>query len=165
MVNFMKKVITLVVSLALMMSISTTAFAEDLSAGNGETEIKTHVYSHYNISIPAVIDLRNGESGQVTISDANIESNYSVNVYVTNTEDFGGILLKHSNGMETINCSFMNIETNMLANGENPLVSFNDSDIEQGTATKYFEIQADTYGTPGDYTGTMQYSFECQPNN
>jgi len=44
----MKKVITLVVSLALMMSISTTAFAEDLSAGNGETEIKQNGF--YNIT-------------------------------------------------------------------------------------------------------------------
>lgn len=161
----MKKLIAIIMAMVLMLSISVTAFAaEDLSAGSGETEIKSHVYSHYSITIPATIDLCNGEIGQVTISDAMIEDNYSVKVFVTNTEQFGGILLKHSNGTDSINCSLLNIENNMLANSENPLVSFANSDIEQGTATKYFDIQVENYGTPGDYSGIMQYSFECLPN-
>lgn len=162
----MKKLIAIIMAMVLMLSISVTAFAaQDLSAGSGDAEIKAHIYSHYTISIPAVIDLSKGDIGQVTIENAMIEDNYSVNVFVTNTEQFGGISLKHSNGIDSVNCSFLNINNNMLANTENPLVSFEKSDLQQGTATKYFGIQAENYGMPGDYTGTMQYSFECQPNN
>ncbi len=162
----MKKLIAIIMAMVLMLSISVTAFAaEDLSAGSGETEIKSHVYSHYSITIPATIDLCNGEIGQVTISDAMIEDNYSVKVFVTNIEEFGGIKLAHTNGTYSINCSLLNTENNMLANLENPLVSFENSDLQQGVSTKYFDIQAENYGMPGDYTGIMQYSFECQPNN
>ncbi len=161
----MKKLIASILAMVVMASVSVTAFAaEDLSAGSGESEIKTHVYSHYSITIPAVIDLQNGEVGQVTISDAMVEDNYSVKVFVTNTEEFGGISLTHSNGTDSINCSLLNIENNMLANTENPLVSFGNADLQQGTATKYFDIQAENYGMPGDYSGIMQYSFECTPN-
>ena len=93
-----------------------------------------------------------------------VEDNYCVKVFVTNTEEFGGISLTHSNGTDSINCSLLNIENNMLANTENPLVSFGNADLHQGTATKYFDIQAENYGMPGDYSGIMQYSFECTPN-
>lgn len=161
----MKKLIAIILAMVMTFSVSVTAFAaEDLSAGSGESEIKTHVYSHYSITIPAVIDLRNGEIGQVTISDAMVEDNYNVKVFVTNTAEFGGIVLTHSNGTATINCSLLNIENNMLANTDNPLVSFGNADLQQGTSTKYFDIQADNYGMPGDYSGIMQYSFECTPN-
>lgn len=59
MVKIMKKVIAMLAAIVLMMSVTVTAFAEDLSAGNGESEIRTHIYSSYNITIPAVIDLAN----------------------------------------------------------------------------------------------------------
>lgn len=160
----MKKVIAIIMSLILILSVSVTAFAEDLSAGNGESEIKAHVYSQYTISIPAVIDLRNGDIGQVTIDNAMIEDGYAVKVFV-NVEDFGGIRLVHTNGTDSIHCNFSNTENGMVANSENPLVTFVNGDLQQGTATKYFNVQAENYGTPGDYTGTMQYSFECQPNS
>lgn len=69
-----------------------------------------------------------------------VEDNYSVKVFVTKTEEFGGISLTHSNGTDSINCSLLNIENNMLVNAENPLVSFRNTDLQQGTATKYFSI-------------------------
>ncbi len=87
----MKKLIVSILAMVVMASVSVTAFAaEDLSAGSGESEIKTHVYSHYSVTISDVIDLQNGDVGQVTISDAMVEDNYSVKVFVTNTEEFGG---------------------------------------------------------------------------
>lgn len=152
-------------ALAFMASISVTAFAaEDMYAGNGETQIKAHVYSRYSISIPATIDLRNGDMGEVTISDADIEDGYSVKIFLTNATSPNGITLTHTNGMSTIECSIFNIEENTIATENIPIVSFTDSDIEQGTGTKYFSLQPETFGKAGDYSGTMQYRFECLPN-
>ena len=161
----MKKAIALITTIVLMMSVSATAFAEDLSAGNGETEIRTHIYSSYNITIPAVIDLANGNTADVQLNNAMLEDGYSIKVYVTNTADFGGIRLMHENGRDSIQCTLQNIETNMIANAQNPLVTFQNTDIVESSAIKYFEITADSIGIPGNYSGTMQYSFECQPNN
>lgn len=161
----MKKIISMIIALAFIASISVTAFAaEDMYAGNGETQIQAHVYSRYSISIPATIDLRNGDMGEVTISDADIEDDYSVKVFLTNATSPNGITLTHTNGMSTIECSIINIEENTIANENIPIVSFTNSDIEQGTGIKYFSLQPENYGKAGDYNGTMQYRFECLPN-
>lgn len=160
----MKKVISMILALILMASVSVTAFAEDLSAGGGETEIQAHIYSHYTISIPEIIDLRNGDMGEVTISDADIEDGYSVKVFLSNATSPNGITLTHTNGISTIVCSIINIEENTIATENIPIVSFANSDIEQRAGTKYFSLQPETFGKAGDYSGIMQYSFECLPN-
>ena len=64
----MKKILALCLSIVMLLSLSTTVFAAeywDESAGNGQTEIKAHIYSSYTITIPATIDLSNGEQGEV----------------------------------------------------------------------------------------------------
>lgn len=64
----MKKIIALCMSIVMLLSLSTTAFAAeywDESAGSGESQVYAHIYSSYSISIPATIDLRNGEQGAV----------------------------------------------------------------------------------------------------
>ena len=145
----------MILALILTASVSVTAFAEDLSAGSGEIEIQAHIYSHYTISIPEIIDLRNGDMGEVTISDADIEDGYSVKVFLTNATSPNGITLTHTNGISTIECSIINIEENTIATENIPIVSFANSDI------KYFSLQPETFGKAGDYIGTMQYRFEC----
>lgn len=40
--------------------------------------------------ITLISNKENGDVGQVAISDAMVEDNYSVKVFVTNTEEFGG---------------------------------------------------------------------------
>ena len=76
-----------------------------------------------------------------------------------------GISLMHTNGISTVECMLTNIELNMQANETTPLVSFKLSDIPQdsSTAIKYFELTPEKYGMPGDYSGTLQYRFVCEP--
>ena len=161
----MKKLIAFIMAMALFCSISVTAFAEDSSAGNGQSEIRTHIYSSYNITIPAVIDLANGNRADVELTNAMLEDGYAINVYLSDTEPSGGIRLMHTNGIDSIECTFSNIESNMMASNVNPLVTFNKSDIVESTSTKQFEINAETMGIPGNYTGIMNYTFECSPIN
>ena len=52
----MKKILALCLSVVMLLSLSTTAFAAEMwdeSAGSGETEVYAHIYSSYFISIPA----------------------------------------------------------------------------------------------------------------
>lgn len=163
----MKKILALCLSIIILLSLSTTAFAAeywDESAGSGETTITGHIYSSYQITIPATISL-DYEFTQcpVTISQSNIENGYAVNVYVTNLEN-GAIRLELDNANESIYCHLTNEDGYGLTGDNTLLVSFQQSDITNGdSTTKYFTLTYDKMGLPGDYSGVMQYSFDCSP--
>lgn len=163
----MKKILALCLSFVLLLSLSTTAFAAepwDESAGSGETTITGHIYSSYQISIPATIALEYEYTQcPVTISQCNIENGYAVNVYVTNLED-SSIILRRGNDNESIRCYLTNADGYGLSGDNTRLVSFQQSDIVNGdSVTKYFTMSYDKMGLPGDYSGIMQYSFCCEP--
>lgn len=163
----MKKILALCLSIIMVLSLSTTALAAeywDESAGNGETEVHAHIYSSYSISIPATINLSNGEQGAVTLSDANIEEGYAVNVYCTNIHE-NGIRLQHINdATSSVVCVLTDVDNSIQYTSETPLVTFVQKDFENGEITKYFGMHImDNIGKAGEYVGTMQYSFECTP--
>ncbi len=162
----MKKLLALCLTIILLANCAITAFAyEDSCAGSGETEILAHLYSTYSISIPATIDLTTGTTGEVTIIDANIESGYKVDVFATNLNQSGAVSLTHiTDSTSKIDCILTNIELNMCASSEVPLVTFYDTEFTTySTATKYFELLVAPFGLAGQYTGTMTYSFSCSP--
>lgn len=163
----MKKILALCLSIVMLLSFSTTAFAAeywDESAGSGETEVYAHIYSSYSISIPATIDLRNGEQGEITLTDANIEEGYEVNVYCTNIFE-NGIRLYHTVDSNIgITCVITNVENTIQYNSETPLATFVQNDFANGAITKYFGLHLmDNISKAGDYVGVMEYSFECSP--
>lgn len=165
----MKKILALCLSFVMLLSLSTTAFAAeqwDESAGNGEATITGHIYSRYEISIPATITLEYEYTQcPVTISQCNIENGYAVNVYCTNITNDNTIRLEHvSISGEGINCYLTN-SSGYAVGVDNPLLaSFQQSDITNGdSVTKYFTMSYDKWGMPGDYSGIMQYSFCCEP--
>lgn len=163
----MKKILALCLSFVLLFSLSTTAFAAewwDESAGSGETTITGHIYSSYQISIPATIALEYEYTQcPVTISQCNIENGYAVNVYCTNLVD-SSIVLQRGNDNESIRGYLTNSEGYSVSNDNPLIVSFQQSDITNGdSTTKYFTMSYDKMGLPGDYSGLMQYSFCCEP--
>lgn len=161
----MKKLIAICLSLVLFATCTTTAFAmEDTSAGSGEVQISAHIYSSYTITMPAMIDIEMGSQGAVTITDANIESGYKVDVFVTNADFEGDITLTHTNGVATIDCGLISAEDGGRVSEEKPLVSFRDTEVDSyGTLMKYFGLEVMPFGTAGYYYGTMTYSFSCNP--
>lgn len=163
----MKKILALCLSIVMLLSLSTTAFAAeywDESAGSGETEVYAHIYSSYTISIPATIDLRNGEQGAVTLTYANIEDGYEVNVYCTNISE-NGIPLYHVDGTPgSITCVITDSENMYNYSSNDPIATFVQSDFANGEITKYFGMHLmDNIGKAGDYVGVMEYFFECSP--
>lgn len=163
----MKKIIAICLSIVMLLSFSTTAFATeywDESAGSGETEVYAHIYSSYSISIPATIDLRNGEQGAVTLTYANIEDGYEVNVYCTNFSENGIKLYHVDDAGISIDCIISDTEFSYNYDCNTPLATFVQSDFSNGEITKYFGMQImNDISKAGDYVGVMEYSFECSP--
>lgn len=160
----MRKAVSIILALALIASFTSMVYADDLSAGSGETEITAHIYSAYTITIPATINLDYGENGEVTISNANLENGYSVYVYLTNGNAEGYVPLTHTDGASTIYGRVV-FGAGEFANSNTPFASFTSDEVAgQESVTKYFNFQVDNYdGAPGIYTGTMTYSFCCEP--
>ncbi len=73
----MKKIISMILAVVMLACVSTTAFAFDGASGS---DVVTHVYSHYNITIPATINVTVDSASTVTISNAYIEDGYKVEV-------------------------------------------------------------------------------------
>lgn len=167
--KIMKKIFALVLSIVMILSCSVTAFAyEDTYAGSGELEITGHIYSHYNITIPATINIKDTPICEVTVNDGYIEEGYSLDVFVTNLNDSGFLSLKHvTDQYASAECSVLRYEGDSTVNvttPNEPIVSFTASDFPSGTScVKYFGLEMSQWGTPGDYTGTMKYSFSCNP--
>lgn len=163
----MKKILALCISVIMLLSLSTTAFAAEMwdeSAGSGETEIYAHIYSSYTITIPATIDLREGGQCEVKLTNPNIEPGYQINVYCTNITNDNAIRLENVNvDGEGINCYLTNVDGMAVTVDDPLLVWFKQSDIINEETIKYFSMTYDRMGMAGDYSGIMQYSFECAP--
>lgn len=172
----MKKLLTLCLTLVLLANCAITVFAaEDTCAGSGETEIRCHVYSTYSITMPALIDMgaftesnlgiAEFVEDKVTITNANIEPGYRVEVYVTNLDESGTIKMTNIHNPEyTGTCVLKNMEKDALIDADTPLVTFCDTELElSGTLEKHFQIAMQAYSLAGEYTGTMTYSFSCNP--
>ena len=160
----MKKLLALCLTIVLLANCATTAFAmESPCSGSGESVVTAHLYSTYIISIPATIDANMG-TAEVTVSQANLEDGYAINVYISNLNEYGGITLTHENGVDQIQCLFQNTEMNCALGGGVPLVSF-DSALFSGTdtAAKTFGMELAGLSEPGEYSGTMTYYFSCDP--
>lgn len=155
----MKKIIAICLSLILVASFATPVFAY---SGSGEVEVTAHVYSSYDIFIPATIDAY-AETAQVKIV-AQLEDNYKVDVYVLNANNSGDIPLTHTNGVDEILCRFKNIERGENVCSTVPLVTFYATElVDTYELTKSFGMEVHSVGKPGNYTGTMVYSFDCTP--
>jgi len=161
----MRKLLLFVLVVCMFCTFSIGVYATDSYSGNGESTILAHVDSRYYITIPSSINLANGEQGSVTISDAYLEDNAVVKVLLVDNEDPNGIRLYHENGVNymSITCSISN-ENQELAVGDTPIATFSNNDLIENTATKNFTLTADTFGKPGNYSGTMKYHFELTNN-
>ena len=155
----MKKALSILCALATGATMPISAFAAD---GSGETEFTAHVYSRYEITIPATVNADLETQVPVTLSDAYIENGYKVTVSADNLT-MDGLKLNNPNyPYSDYYVQFTNNDLNSVVNSENKtLVTFNTNEIVNNTATKYFGISANPSTMPGNYSGTLQFSFEC----
>ncbi len=170
----MKKFISLCLVLVLACTMSVTAFAESYGTNNNtmpyywyaETTLSGQIYSSCTVSIPETVYTGEGYSGNVEISNADIESGYEVVIRVTNLSETDTIILSNSNNDKTIGCSIKTFEKT-LTRQDNVLSKFNDKVLTSTDRTVGTEFQAliteHTGATAGTYTGTMQFEVMIEP--
>ncbi len=155
----MKKIITICITLVMVISLAVPAFAY---TDTGEVEVTAHIYSVYDITIPATIDASMG-TAEVSVT-GQIEDNYKVEVFVMNATENGGVPLTHTNGTDQLVCFFKNIELGANASDTVPLVTFYATEfVGTDTRVKSFNMEIMAIGKPGIYSGTMVYAFDCRP--
>lgn len=157
----MKKLLALLLSVVLMLSMSVHAFAYEIDDyySEGETTLQEYVYSSFNLVIPATIDLSQG-NGEISVTDADFDAGYQLEVVVTNLTEDGYIEMTHTTKEgETAYCTLINVATQQMLNSTNPvLATIKDTDILNGSATAYFTGDIITKAAAGNYTGTMTYT-------
>lgn len=157
----MKKLLALLLSVVFMLSMSVTAFAYEYDDyySEGETTLQEYVYSSFNLVIPATIDLSQG-NGEISVTDADFDADYQLEVVVTNLTEDGLIEMTHTTKEgETAYCSLINGTTQEMLNNDNPLLAtIKDTDIVDGAASVYFSGDIITKASAGTYTGTMTYT-------
>lgn len=152
----MKKLIAILLCCALMLSMSITAFAEDISGDHqsGTSAITYHVDSSFIVNIPETIDANTDYT--FTASEINVESDLAVNVYCTNLYNGGYITMTNASG-DSFNLTFSGMEA------ENRVAHF-DNDNLQSTITIIGQpIEGDVKA--GDYTGTAEFEVRLELKN
>lgn len=173
----MKRFLALALTAVLVLSMSTTAFAEGYNytqgntqeySGSGETTVNAKIYSTCYVSIPETIDYVEGVSWDVTVSNMLVEEGYAIKVSVPNLSNDGSIVLTNPNSINTLNYTIEEKNTNrVLSTLDNLLCEVKYSDIDGSNpfvATFIGHIFSDIIEIkPGTYTGTMQYEVRIEP--
>ena len=149
----MKKLLSLALVLAMMLTMSTTAFAaeikQDTENKTGTTEVTHTVSDSYIVTIPDSMTV--GTDATVSVSDVTLAEGYSLAVSVSSTQYDNGWKLK--NGDDTLGYT-LKIDNEDVAN--NGIVLTAESG---GTGTKTLVTALDgTAKYSGTYKDTLTFS-------
>ena len=163
----MKKVFAVILTVALLMSLSVTAFAAEIGPGanasQGSTEVKFNVDPTYTVTIPATVELNKVEdNGTVTY-----ENDYTITAEA-------GVRLKKNEYIEVTVASDFKMNTaegatlaytitaagNAVAN--NGVVAEFDTDKLEQTATIHIAANDPDYA--GNYSDTVTFTLTVKSN-
>lgn len=150
----MKRIVCIILCLALIISMNVTVFAEDVEvSGDRQTGQSTLTYtvdSSFIINIPQTIDLNSGY--QFSASYMNLESDLQVSVYCTTIEQNDYITMTNASG-ESFNL--------ILTGGNGALMATFDNDHLE---SDYFIYGQPDGGSPraGQYTGIAEFEVRLE---
>lgn len=172
----MKKFMSLCMVLIFSCIMSVTASAESYGTTHNinpyywyaTTTLSGQIYSSCTISIPEIIYVGEGYTGDISVTNADIESGNEIVIRVTNLSENDTIKLTNSTTEKTIECSIKkgNKETLTKEDGilaKIPDTLFSGSDISSTTVSFQAIISDYTGAKAGKYTGTMQFEVMIEP--
>lgn len=172
----MRKFVSMLLALLLLVSMCMVAYADDgthvdVGGGedySGEIVVSCHTYSTYNISIP--YEMVDGTAEYITITDANIEEGYHLEVYATNLDENSliDVYTTAPNGEEVCGKMLLYAGGGQVTSESNGLICmFTSDELIQPRAEHYFYTIASAADVvrAGVYRGSLCIRVACVPNN
>ncbi len=173
----MKKFISLCLAVVLVCSISITAFAESYGTTNNTvpyyryatTTVEGQVYSSCTVSIPETVYANEFSSGDITITNADVESGHEIVISVINLSEDNTLILNNTNNDKTVGCTITigeGVNSTNITRDENTIARIKDTQIpDDKTAYVGFKalITDTSRATAGIYSGTMEFEVRIDP--
>ena len=155
----MKKLLALILTVALMVTLSVTAFAADYdTTGNKGMTVTYSVAPAYTVTIPPTVTIgASGTSAEISAADVVVEKGQYVSVTLAENNNF---TVKTDEGAELTYTVTANGE-NIAAGGE--VLAVNPADGKTGTATITFDIDESAIQYAGTYTGSATFTIAVKP--
>lgn len=156
----MKKILSIVCAVCLMICTSSNAFATELSGdGSASTTITYTAPSQFCVYIPETIDMTN-DSYTFTASVMDIADDERVDVRITNL-DGSTFNMTNANGA-TASASFLRNDTGTILSNNDQVAQF-----VYGSLECYYSISLTnvSVSNPGTYSGTAEFSVSLVKQN
>ena len=148
----MKKLFALILAIALMATLSVTAFAAEYdTTGDKGMNVTYSVAPAYTVTIPTDVTI-DGNAATISAEDVVVEKGQYVSVSLAADNDF---TVATAEGAELTYTVTANSE-NVAAGGE--ILAVNPADGKTGTATITFDIDESDIKYAGTYTGTATFT-------
>ena len=157
----MKKLFAMLLAVALMATLSVTAFAADYDTeGNKGMNVTYSVNPGYTVTIPETVSIgADGAEKTVSAEDVVVEKGQYVSVTLAEHNNF---TVHTTEGAELTYTITANGE-NIAAGGE--ILAVNPADGKTGTATVTFDIDETAIQYAGTYTGTATFTVSVEKLN
>ena len=153
----MKKLFALFLAIAMMATLSVTAFAADYDTeGNKGMNVTYSVPEFYYVTIPTDVTI-DGNSTTISAEDVVVNKGQYVSVTLAADNNF---TVKTTEGAELTYTVTANGE-NVAAGGE--ILAVNPADGKTGTATLTFDIDESAIKYAGTYTGSATFTIAVKP--
>ena len=151
----MKKLLALILAIALMATLSVTAFAEEYdTTGDKSMTVTYAVAPSYIVTIPGEITIGADGTSTDTIKAENV---------VVNKGQYVSVSLDEENGFTVTTQEGASLTYTVTANGEtlaagDEILAVNPADGKTGTASITFDIDESAIQYAGTYTGTVIFT-------
>ena len=152
----MKKLLSLALVLVMVLTMSVTAFAQEITGNSGSTDITHTVSDSYIVTIPDSMTI--GTDANVSVSDVTLAKDYKLAVSVSSAQYNDGWKLK--NGDDTIGYT-LKIDNTDVANNGTVLTAKSGE-----TATKTLKTElSGTAKYSGTYKDTLTFNVSVSESN
>lgn len=164
----MKKIITIILALAMICTMSITAFAaNEQSWGYAEMTATAYSYSTFEYSIPETcnFDMNSGKDCWVNIVSYDLDTNYAINFKIGNLTADGTIEMTHQTkeGV-TAGLEIYKADGERYTNVDEPLISVSYEELESNPNRKFsFSALLSQDAKAGQYSGVIQFNISADP--
>ena len=150
----MKKLFALILAIAMMATLSVTAFAADYdTTGDKGMDVTYSVEPGYTVTIPPTVTIgTSGTSAEISAADVVVKKGQYVSVTLAENNDFTVATAEGAELTYTVTAN----SANVAAGGE--ILAVNPADGKADTATITFDIDETAIQYAGTYTGSATFT-------